>query len=128
MNEKKGPEAGKPPGPQEQIADGNDIPHAAEQAIIHPAPAHPRPGLGPRRAAAVVEVARRQCVGGRLMSACPSCGVDPCANPSFCSTCRDADRQRARGERPRYVSEWHDWPAVPERHPRPTPEVTIEAI
>lgn len=66
--------------------------------------------------------------GARLMSACPTCGVDPCANPSFCSTCRDADRRRARGERPRYVSEWHDWPAAPERHPRPTPEVTIEAM
>jgi hypothetical protein len=24
--------------------------------------------------------------------------------------------------------EWHDWPAAPERHPRPTPEVTIEAM
>jgi hypothetical protein len=62
------------------------------------------------------------------MSACPTCGVDPCANPSFCSTCRDADRRRARGEQPRYVSEWHDWPAAPERHPRPTPQVTIEAM
>src|SRR2546426_8004069 len=35
------------------------------------------------------------------MSACITCGADPCANPSFCAACRDADRRRARGEQPR---------------------------
>src|SRR2546430_5936698 len=31
------------------------------------------------------------------MTICPTCGSDPCANPSFCRACRDADR-KARGE------------------------------
>jgi hypothetical protein len=25
---------------------------------------------------------------------CPTCGADPCINPSFCRLCRDADRRK----------------------------------
>src|SRR5215831_11888934 len=37
---------------------------------------------------------------GLHMTACPICGSDPCINPNFCRACRDADRRKARGERP----------------------------
>jgi hypothetical protein len=30
------------------------------------------------------------------MSACPTCGADPCRNPPFCQACRDADRRKKR--------------------------------
>jgi len=80
---------------------------------------------------------------------CPTCGCDPCRNPSFCRACRDVDR-RSRGEPFRYYR-----PLVeiePERlkflrrlmsddvslerasadfndpKNRPTPQTTIEAI
>src|SRR5262249_53699762 len=33
---------------------------------------------------------------------CPTCGATPCANPQFCALCDDADRRKARGEKPRY--------------------------
>ena len=32
------------------------------------------------------------------MTGCPTCGADPCTNPSFCEECRKAD-PRLRGER-----------------------------
>jgi hypothetical protein len=76
---------------------------------------------------------------------CPTCGADPCINPGFCASCRDTDRRRARGERPRYFEQWRDWPAdIPrdwdtlsldalyralnDPRRRPTPETTIKAI
>jgi len=75
----------------------------------------------------------------------PSCGADLCVNPGFCSTCRDADRRRARGECPSYLEQWRDWPAdIPrdwdtlsldalyralnDPRRRPPPETTIKAI
>jgi hypothetical protein len=33
---------------------------------------------------------------------CPTCGLDPCINTDFCRACRDTDRRKAQGERPRY--------------------------
>src|SRR5262249_28299247 len=45
------------------------------------------------------------------MTTCASCGASPCANPSFCASCRDADRLKARGESPRYTA---PRPAPPE--------------
>jgi hypothetical protein len=33
---------------------------------------------------------------GVIMTMCPTCGSDPCANPDFCRACRDADRRKAR--------------------------------
>jgi hypothetical protein len=78
------------------------------------------------------------------MSACLTCGADPCINPSFCAACRDADERKARGERPRHVdaSMWNRSPADTRDHDgmsveqlwdllnreRPTPQTTIEAI
>jgi hypothetical protein len=71
------------------------------------------------------------------------CGAARCVNPSFCSTCREADRCRDRGERPRYTGAQrnlpahipHDWEDMTldklwERfnRERPTPQATIEAI
>ena len=34
-----------------------------------------------------------------VMTACATCGADPCANPGFCALCRDADARK--GEPPR---------------------------
>jgi hypothetical protein len=36
---------------------------------------------------------------GIIMTACATCGADPCANPGFCALCRDADARK--GEPPR---------------------------
>ena len=36
-----------------------------------------------------------------IMTACATCGADPCANPGFCALCRDADARKAHGEPPR---------------------------
>ena len=44
---------------------------------------------------------------------CDTCGATLCVNPSFCEACRRAERKRQ---------------APPKQRPRPTPEVTIEAI
>src|SRR5262249_54892280 len=38
-----------------------------------------------------------------VMTACLTCGADPCANFDFCRACRDADRRKARGEQPRFA-------------------------
>jgi len=51
-----------------------------------------------------VRVARRyrQSAAGQfiavvlVMTACPNCGADPCANPDFCRACRDADGRKTR--------------------------------
>jgi hypothetical protein len=77
------------------------------------------------------------------MSACMTCGAEPCVNTSFCAMCREADQRKARGERPRYIDTWgdppayfpRDWDRMPidelwrlfnER--RPTAQTTVEAI
>jgi len=77
------------------------------------------------------------------MSACVTCGAAPCVNPSFCAACREADRCKACGERPRYIDGWgdrptnipHDWDALSIdqlwyllNRERPTPKTTIDAI
>jgi hypothetical protein len=77
------------------------------------------------------------------MGACMTCGAEPCVNPSFCATCREADQRKARGERPRYINTWGDPPAyIPDdldsmpldelwrlfNERRPTPQTIVEAI
>jgi hypothetical protein len=79
------------------------------------------------------------------MSLCPTCGADPCVNPSFCAACRDADQRKARGEQPRHIdaSMWnkrpdpirHDWESTSVdalwhlfNSQRQTPQTTMEAI
>jgi hypothetical protein len=49
------------------------------------------------------------------MSACLTCGSQPCINPQFCALCRGADARKARGERPRYSTPDHpiDWSDSP---------------
>jgi hypothetical protein len=32
------------------------------------------------------------------MTACPTCGSEPCGNAAFCRACRDADRRKAQGK------------------------------
>jgi len=46
------------------------------------------------------------------MSACGTCGVDPCVNPSFCTACRDAGQLKACSGRSRHIAAWGD-PAAP---------------
>ena len=68
------------------------------------------------------------------MSACPTCGADPCRNPSFCATCREAAQRRARGGQPRHINVWgdrhthipRDWQLFNGRGG--TPQATIEGI
>jgi hypothetical protein len=70
-------------------------------------------------------------------------GAARCVNPSFCSTCREADRRRDRGERPRYTGAQrnppahipHDWEDMTLdelgelfNRQHPTPQATIEAM
>jgi hypothetical protein len=50
-------------------------------------------------------------MAGVLMSMCWTCGGDPCANPSFCATCRDADQGKAKNKLNRLA--WNPLP-VPE--------------
>ena len=77
------------------------------------------------------------------MSLCPTCGADPCFNPSFCAASREADQHKASGEHPRHID-----PAMPKHsryqrdwdnmaleqlwhlfnRGRPTPQSTVEAI
>jgi hypothetical protein len=71
------------------------------------------------------------------MTACATCGSDPCANPSFCRVCRDADR-KARPEDPRIlrarrlladdVSYERAWAELNDSRNRPTPKTTIETV
>jgi hypothetical protein len=77
------------------------------------------------------------------MSACMTCGAEPCCNLSFCAACREADQRRACGEQPCHIGGWCDrspkiprdwdgmsldalWQRFNER--RPTSQTTIEAI
>jgi hypothetical protein len=38
------------------------------------------------------------------MTDCPTCGADPCANPSFCATCRDTEKRAAEKAKASAVS------------------------
>jgi len=79
------------------------------------------------------------------VGACITCGADPCINPGFCASCREADQRKASGERPRHLnaSMWterparipHDWDNMTLdalwqlfNSQRPTPQPTIEAM
>ena len=44
----------------------------------------------------------------------------PCANPDFCRACRDADRRKARGKRPRFA------PLRPAPSPMDLPKANLE--
>jgi hypothetical protein len=61
-----------------------------------------------------------------VVTACPTCGCTPCANPGFCRLCADADARKARGESPRYLeaSRWR----TPETIPENWNEMSIEAL
>jgi hypothetical protein len=59
------------------------------------------------------------------VSACAICGAEPCINPSFCRTSREADRRRALGQRPQYIEAW---PSANEPALHPTPQTTMDAI
>jgi len=78
------------------------------------------------------------------VGACITCGADPCTNPGFCASCREADKRRIRGEQPRYIDTWDNagrlpsgwermsistlWSALNYGVWRPTPQSTIDAI
>ena len=65
---------------------------------------------------------------------CATCGGRPCANPSFCALCREADaRQRSKPRAPSRIPQ--DWDAISldaQGHhfntARPTPRTTIEGL
>jgi hypothetical protein len=61
------------------------------------------------------------------MTACLICGASPCADPSFCAACRDADRRKARGEQPRFI-EAPLWRGPPDHIPRNWNEISLEAL
>jgi DNA-binding transcriptional ArsR family regulator len=61
------------------------------------------------------------------MTACPTCGADPCANPDFCRACRYADRRKARGESPRYIDP-SLWRGPPDHIPPNWETMSIEAL
>jgi hypothetical protein len=67
---------------------------------------------------------------------CSICGAEPCINPSFCRTCREADvRHRREPGAERHLRLLADsisldraWSEINDPRNRPTPQVTIEAI
>jgi hypothetical protein len=65
--------------------------------------------------------------------ACDSCGLTPCADPSFCNMCRQADRQ-SRQRAARVPKNWDNmsidalWSAVNDPRARPTPQITIDTL
>jgi hypothetical protein len=61
------------------------------------------------------------------MTACQTCGADPCANPSFCRSCEVADRRKVRGERPRFIDA-SLWRNPPEHIPTNWNEISLEAL
>jgi hypothetical protein len=75
-------------------------------------------------------------VGVVVMSACPTCGALPCINPSFCATCRDADRRKKRpkdlARLRRLISDdvslERAWSELNDACNHPTPKATIDAI
>jgi hypothetical protein len=67
---------------------------------------------------------------------CPTCGEEPCVDPSFCRACREADAshrrdpglERHRGLLADSISLDRAWSEINNLRNRPTPQVTIEAI
>jgi hypothetical protein len=80
------------------------------------------------------------------MTHCWTCGSDPCANPSFCATCRDADQRKTRNSHVLIVetvpedlaqlrrlmrddvslnAAWHE---LNNPRNRPTPKATVDAV
>jgi hypothetical protein len=66
---------------------------------------------------------------------CPTCGAAPCASPSFCRICREADgRQKPTDERTKFLRKLLDPNVGLDKarrllnDRRPTPEATVEAI
>jgi len=66
-------------------------------------------------------------MGGFIMSACSVCGSEPCTNPSFCATCRGADRRKVHGQPLRYI-EASRWRGPPNHIPRNWNEISLEAL
>jgi hypothetical protein len=62
-----------------------------------------------------------------IMTACLTCGALPCANPSFCAACRDADARKGRGESPRYIDA-SCWQGPPSHIPSNWESLSIEAL
>jgi len=58
------------------------------------------------------------------MSECPTCGGDPCANPSFCRACREADARKTDARKP-HTSRWH---VYNRNQLRDAPQPTVEAL
>jgi hypothetical protein len=58
---------------------------------------------------------------------CPTCGAWPCINPSFCTTCRDADQRKARGEQPRHI-EPNRWNRMPDHIPCGWESMSLDAL
>src|SRR5262249_54088673 len=61
---------------------------------------------------------------GIAMTMCPTCGADPCVNPSFCAACWDADARKGRSDFPRYIAPYL-WRSPSERHRDDAP---VEAL
>jgi hypothetical protein len=61
------------------------------------------------------------------LSACPTCGSTPCADPNFCDLCRDADARTARGETPKYIDPSR-WRAPSDDIREGAPQPTVEAL
>ena len=63
---------------------------------------------------------------------CATCGGLPCANPSFCAICREADARHQQARPSRLPENWHEMSLESLWHHlnsnRPTPQVVIEAI
>jgi hypothetical protein len=62
-----------------------------------------------------------------IVTTCPTCGADPCANPDFCRACPDADRRKARSESPRYIDP-SLWRSPPNHIPDNWQEMSIETL
>lgn len=53
------------------------------------------------------------------MTECPTCGADPCVNPSFCRACREADQRKTHKSR---------WYVYDRAQLDGTPQPTVEAL
>jgi len=68
------------------------------------------------------------------MQPCQTCVSTPCRNPSFCTSCREADRKRERRQQPDLPPGWDGmsidvlWNALNDPRRRPPPQVTVDAI
>jgi hypothetical protein len=63
-----------------------------------------------------------------LIAPCPICEREPCLTPSFCELCREADSENSEhaGKKSNKINHRHSENSEP--RPRPTPEMTIEAV